>query len=203
MRKKSHILLAGYLADNLTVNHVDTLNMDRHLTAFTLGAMMPDVKPTFFVKKHSYNGKLRFLERSLRKMTEDYPAGKMPATGYWEKLGELTHFIADSFTWPHNTNFDGGFTAHCTFEGDLKRTMKIDIRRGDADRYCFGDVHFESVDEMILFLHEIHRNYMLDSSSVGGDIAYITSVTYLMTQGVLELIAPKARMIPQEEKRAS
>ena len=52
MRKKSHILLARYLADQMPAN----ISLQSHRKAFCLGNILPDIQPSFVTKRHEYFG---------------------------------------------------------------------------------------------------------------------------------------------------
>ena len=58
MRKKSHILLAKYLADQMEVSE----SLQSHRKAFCLGSILPDIRPSFLTKKH---------ETEMREFTGD------------------------------------------------------------------------------------------------------------------------------------
>ena len=52
VRKKSHILLARYLADQMPANE----SLQSHRKAFCLGNILPDIQPSFVTKRHEYFG---------------------------------------------------------------------------------------------------------------------------------------------------
>ena len=52
MRKKSHILLARYLADQMQT----TASLQSHRKAFCLGSILPDIKPSFITRRHEFYG---------------------------------------------------------------------------------------------------------------------------------------------------
>ena len=193
MRKKSHILLASFIADNLQANGAEELNLQQHRAAFILGSLLPDCKPSFLVTKHSYDVKSGDIERSIRRLTDGYEGENMPDGNYWKNLGEVIHYVADFFTSPHNSNYSGSMAEHCTFEGELKRTLKTMVNAGVINGYCFKDVHFESSAQLIYFLRGTHEEFMTEQRGVDDDIAYIACVTYLVTQGTIELVSRKNR----------
>lgn len=204
MRKKSHIILASFIADNLKANEVDDLNLQKMRGFFIMGSLLPDCKPSFLVGgKHSYSVKSKMIEAALRRLTDGYRAGHMPDAKYWENLGEVIHFIADFFTFPHNTNFNGTLAEHCTFEGELKRTLKKRIRSGEADAFCFTDIRFANTGEMIAFIRTTHDDYLSRKRNIDDDIRFIPTVTYLVTLGVIDQIRPKAGRTPAQQNEVS
>lgn len=60
MRKKSHVLLAQYLANNNTA-----MNLQAHRKAFCLGSILPDMKPSFLTTKHEFQGTFLTIQENL------------------------------------------------------------------------------------------------------------------------------------------
>ena len=69
MRKKSHILLARYLADQLTVDE----SLQSHRKAFCLGSILPDIRPSFVVKKHEYFSTFGEIQEKMLQLVEHGP----------------------------------------------------------------------------------------------------------------------------------
>ena len=40
---------------------------------------------------------------------------------FWRRLGEIFHYIADYFTFPHNKTFTGSLVEHNSYEKELIR----------------------------------------------------------------------------------
>ena len=43
-------------------------------------------------------------------------------------LGEITHYVADYFTFPHNKIYPGGFKEHCAYEEHLKHELRAFLK---------------------------------------------------------------------------
>ena len=67
MRKKSHILLARYLADQMTVSE----SLQSHRKAFCLGNILPDIRPSFVTKRHEFFGTFDEIQEKLKTLVED------------------------------------------------------------------------------------------------------------------------------------
>ena len=111
MRKKSHILLARYLADQLTVDE----SLQSHRKAFCLGSILPDIRPSFVVKKHEYFSTFGEIQEKMLQLVEHGPLeGKERV--YWRNFGEVLHYVADYFTFPHNRTYTGSLYEHSQYE---------------------------------------------------------------------------------------
>ena len=68
MRKKSHILLARYLADQMQT----TASLQSHRKAFCLGSILPDIKPSFLTKRHEFFGTFDEIKDRMRELMETH-----------------------------------------------------------------------------------------------------------------------------------
>ena len=62
MRKKSHILLARYLADQMQT----TASLQSHRKAFCLGSILPDIKPSFITRRHEFYGTFEDVKNRMK-----------------------------------------------------------------------------------------------------------------------------------------
>ena len=70
MRKKSHILLGRYLADQMS----EVYSLQQHRKAFCLGNIMPDLKPSFLTTRHEFFGTFDHLQNKMRALVEKNPS---------------------------------------------------------------------------------------------------------------------------------
>ena len=166
MRKKSHILLARYLADQLTVDE----SLQSHRKAFCLGSILPDIRPSFVVKKHEYFSTFGEIQEKMLQLVEHGPLeGKERV--YWRNFGEVLHYVADYFT----------------YEKILKQRLKICIKSGAAGAYVFRDVYFKNLEELTEFIQVSHTSYLRKKRNITEDIQYILMVCYQVIQGIVQL----------------
>ena len=78
MRKKSHILLGRYLADQMS----EVYSLQQHRKAFCLGNIMPDLKPSFLTTRHEFFGTFDHLQNKMRALVEKNPEEEN-ARVYW------------------------------------------------------------------------------------------------------------------------
>ena len=182
MRKKSHILLARYLADQLTVDE----SLQSHRKAFCLGSILPDIRPSFVVKKHEYFSTFGGIQEKMLQLVEHGPLeGKERV--YWRNFGEVLHYVADYFTFPHNRTYTGSLYEHSQYEKILKQRLKICIKSGAAGAYVFRDVYFKNLEELTEFIQVSHTSYLRKKRNITEDIQYILMVCYQVIQGIVQL----------------
>ena len=182
MRKKSHILLARYLADQLSVDE----SLQSHRKAFCLGSILPDIRPSFVVKKHEYFSTFGEIQEKMLQLVEHGPLeGKERV--YWRNFGEVLHYVADYFTFPHNRTYTGSLYEHSQYEKILKQRLKICIKSGAAGAYVFRDVYFKNLEELTEFIQVSHTSYLRKKRNITEDIQYILMVCYQVIQGIVQL----------------
>ena len=182
MRKKSHILLARYLADQLIVDE----SLQSHRKAFCLGSILPDIRPSFVVKKHEYFSTFGEIQEKMLQLVEHGPLeGKERV--YWRNFGEVLHYVADYFTFPHNRTYTGSLYEHSQYEKILKRRLKTCIKSGAAGAYVFRDVYFKNLEELTEFVQVSHTSYLRKKRNITEDIQYILMVCYQVIQGIVQL----------------
>ena len=181
VRKKSHILLARYLADQMPDN--ESLQSNRK--AFFLGNILPDIQPSFVTKRHEYFGTFDEVQGKIRRLVQS-GAGYNDRV-FWRRSGEVMHYIADYFTFPHNKTFDGTLYQHNTYEKHLKNELKAFVLEGKADVYTEKEIHFETLNQLLQYIKEHHRRYLNCKRNIDDDIHYILTVCYQVFQGLFQL----------------
>lgn len=182
MRKKSHVSLAIYL-----VNAMDSQLLEEHKKAFIMGSILPDCKPSFVTTKHNVAETFDMVCEAISQLTnasdEDF---RRISTAYCRKLGEVTHYLADYFTFPHNEVFEGNIREHCSYEKDLKFALKDYIHSGDIKMPEVNE--FKSARELIDYVRVFHQQYLSSNKSVYSDCRYIVRLCYTVVVGILGLM---------------
>ncbi|MDO4260592.1 MAG: zinc dependent phospholipase C family protein [Eubacteriales bacterium] len=172
MRKKSHLALASFL-----VQGMGNETLSRRWRSFYMGNILPDCKPSFVTVRHEYDGTFDMMAEMLRRLVEQEGYWSTDSARYIMDLGQVFHYIADYFTFPHNTNFDGNIKDHCTYENRLKHGLRAYISSGEAAFRVEYGRRMDSADDILDYIREAHEEYMRKPSSVERDCRYITAVT--------------------------
>lgn len=186
MRKKSHVLLGKCLAQQL-----DSKDLSFHKKAFCFGNVLPDLKPSFVTVRHEFDVNFDMVCKKIKKLAEDCTFLDRYTSGYWVKMGEVAHYVADYFTFPHNAHYTGSLVDHTYYEADLKNQMKVYILSGKAEKHCRKDVEFRSLEDVITFIKKAHELYAMKERCVEDDIQFIITVTYQVLQGMIRLMEEK------------
>ena len=171
MRKKSHISLAGFL-----VRGLENETLSRRWKAFYVGSLLPDCRPSFLTVRHEYDETFEMVEEKIRRLAEDKDWVPADSMRYMIDLGQVFHYIADYFTFPHNSNYPGSLKDHCKYEKYLKLRLRSYIREGNAVFYGEQPGKTATVEDILDFIRRNHREYMESLHTVEEDCEYITRV---------------------------
>ena len=180
MRKKSHISLARYMVENLKDEE-----LKHHKFSFYLGSILPDIKPSFLYKRHEMDGTFPYVSRHIRRLSEgDALIRKKKGCKYYRDLGQISHYLADYFTFPHNTIYPGSLKDHCSYEEKLKRDLRSYLKSGEAARH-----------HRLLQLKEehekLHDEYLAHKHGVEDDVEHIVEVNHKALDAMMKLLANK------------
>lgn len=187
MRKKSHISLAKYIVGSLGEQE-----LVKHKKAFYLGSILPDCKPSFLTVKHEMEGTFPKLQRQLEKLVELQQSSQINMRVFYRHLGEVIHYIADYFTFPHNAKFTGNLKEHCKYEKRLKKSLRDYIDSGEAERnqnrIRNSVKNLNSTEAICDFIRKKHDAYIKLKNTVEDDCRQIVSLCHQVMEAVLLLI---------------
>lgn len=191
MRKKSHISLARHI-----VNISELVNFDKHKKAFYVGSILPDCKPSFLTQRHEITGTIHLVEKQMHRLTDGYSQVGELSTMYFTRLGEVLHYIADYFTYPHNKEYTGSMKDHCVYEGELKHRLRAYIKELNAKNIeswksqlkLYDMSRFHSVADIMEFLREEHGYYIRRGMhNVEQDCRYIVGICSVVSAAILHV----------------
>lgn len=180
MRKKSHVSLARYL-----VASIDEQELTRHWKAFCLGSILPDCKPSFLTTKHEMKGTFETVAAEIHRLSQGDGVGSMQA--YFRDLGQVIHYIADYFTFPHNPNYQGNLREHCRYERDLKIDLRNYINSGAAAIAQPGPQGLNTPEAICDLIRQSHEAYLRRMANVQEDCRQIVWMCYLVVAAVIRL----------------
>lgn len=193
MRKKSHISLAICMVESL-----NNEELRRHKLAFCLGSILPDIKPSFLYKRHEINQTFPALKKHIERLSEGDKAIEKKTRKYYMDLGQISHYLADYFTFPHNESYPGTLAEHCYYEEQLKQDLRACIKSGEAAKLLADESEMREFDDakaLCDFIQKIHASYISNVPDVQDDIYHIILVNYLALSGMMELLASRSQAL--------
>lgn len=189
MRKKSHVMLGRYLAYDM-----DCAQLFRRRKAFILGNILPDCKWSFVTTKHEYEETSEAVFEKIGQLIQIDEKYEENERAFCRDLGQVIHYIADYFTFPHNKHFQGNLKDHCMYEKQLKRQLKAYIQGGISPESYPELPDIRTAATLCDYITEMHREYCSEEGSVERDCQYIITVCYQVTTLVMALAFEQRRV---------
>lgn len=188
MRKKSHISLARYI-----VNSLEDEELKKHKLSFYIGSILPDIKPSFIYKRHEITGTYPALKEHIKRLSEGEKLidKKKKGRKYYMDLGQVSHYLADYFTFPHNKIYAGGFKEHCSYEEKLKRDLKTYLEGREAAKQKLKEIEFTNAQNLCEFIQKAHDEYLTKKHNVESDIQHIVEINQRAMEGMIRLLTEK------------
>lgn len=188
MRKKSHISLAGYLVRGLRVEELNA-----HKKAFYLGSILPDLNPKMIKEPHEFSTSYEMLKENICQTVEEGARGGCGERALWRRLGVIAHYLADYFTFPHNTSYKGNLRDHCAYEREMKYQMREFVRTPEAvsmlRRHRIEAGKIRDLDGLFDYIERMHGSYMQMEHTVSEDCWWILKLCSVSLIAIMELIA--------------
>ena len=127
------------------------------------------------------------VKKEVRELSDSHGKYREHATKYYRNLGQITHYIADYFTFPHNRTYPGNLKDHCSYEEVLKLRLREYLKTDKKDRWPFVQCHFGSAEALCDFIKLRHEEYLRRKIDVEEDIRHIVSLNYQVVEGIRQL----------------
>lgn len=182
MRKKSHISVASYL---LNCNGMEVLS--NHKKALYIGSILPDCVPSFITRRHCIDETFPILRKELQLLIDEYNYSKGITAYFCRHLGIILHYVADYFTFPHNSFYGGNMRQHCSYEKEMKFYMRAYVKSNAARRNRSDVISCNTVDTICNHILDMHKNYALEKQNVSLDCEYIISLCHQIADFILSI----------------
>lgn len=179
MQLQDHINLA-----NILWKYFDIKASKGCKLAFILGSIEPDINfITYFrgsmkhekMRGHNYDNVISHMGKLISKIQ----MSTKQVLKYY-KLGKLIHYVADSFTFPHNKEFTGNLEEHCRYEDVLHLYM---------NKYLLGE--YKGLDKnknenLLNKIKILHNKYVGSIRNYYEDCYYIVNVSIMVMKDLIK-----------------
>ena len=166
MNFRSHLMLSLQLLDSLSVCKA----------AFLFGSVEPDIAVLTYLKGSIHGRRLhghdyRNMKPRICHILSRIPLQKPFGIIQSYRLGKLLHYIADSFTLPHNETFIGTIKEHMLYEDLLEETLRACLAglQDEVAVICPGSIAG--------YIFQAHDEYIAAPQSADADASYIIAVS--------------------------
>lgn len=168
MRKKSHVSLSRGVIKGLGEE-----NLIKHRYTFYIGSIVPDCLPSFVVRRHTMEETFDIFVKHMEKFANKL--NKKPKVGYIQsmRMGMILHYIADYFTLPHNSHYEGSFKEHCVYEGKQLKCMRSFVEKYRSDGVKLeAPKALKDVRQIVEYVKSRHEEYVRLHQGVKDDCRF-------------------------------
>jgi hypothetical protein len=169
MKRFSHHSLGEYLVQTYmsTMPH-------RHIQAFLLGCIQPDMNPGTYIKGsfryqwlrgHNYHNARNLIQRISQKLENKKQLNCLD----FYTLGKLIHYTADAFTACHNSHFSAGLNLHRKYEIQLQNYFLDYLSHSPP-------IEAKTAHNIMQIITQYHDTYTTLPSHIHTDTVHILSV---------------------------
>ncbi len=176
MYRQAHIVLAGYLADELQIPEIS-----RHKLSLYIGSVMPDSTPKLRMKQHEIEVIWEDTKERIRMIESMSVTDAKSERALCRELGIVLHYLADFFTCPHNHSYGLNLMEHGIYEGWEAFRIRQYVYTPEADKRF--RIHkeiagrFKDTQELFSYIEWKHDRYLEESRhSPQGDCRWILDV---------------------------
>lgn|SRR5574344_355427 len=165
MQSIDHLLLAKEL-----IKYDPIFKIKKYRRAFIIGSVEPDFNPFSYLRGtlhyqslrgHNNPNTTKYIEKEIK----IYENKALKTVFDYFKLGVLIHYLADSFTYPHNIKFKGTIKDHLIYEDNLHYSFLKYLNNSNTYEY-----HKHNFLE---FLRKYHQKYLNKKPSYKNDALHI------------------------------
>lgn len=188
MRKKSHLALSAFLAAKL---HTEELN--RYGKAFCLGSILPDLNPKMLSEPHEFDGSWNKIRELILKIESDAVNGDSDSRALWVRVGIVLHYLADYFTFPHNSCYDGNLKDHCLYESRMKYLLRAYLSTSEAGTVFQNQMRrvetLCTAEALFSYIEQAHQTYMMQPKhAVLNDCCWIVDVCSCVMAALVRIV---------------
>ncbi|MBR3599622.1 MAG: zinc dependent phospholipase C family protein, partial [Lachnospiraceae bacterium] len=138
-----------------------------------IGSIVPDCIPSFITRRHNMEQTFDIFVNHMEKFVRIL--GKREKIGFRQsiRMGMILHYIADYFTMPHNSHYEGGFKEHCVYEGAQLKCMRNYVKdvRSEEINVKLPDP-LKDVKQVVEYIKEKHKEYVELHQGVKDDCEF-------------------------------
>ena len=106
---------------------------------------------------------------------------------YYMNLGQVTHYVADYFTYPHNKIYPGNLKDQCASEEQLKRSLKNYIMSRNMEAGEKVQADFSDAEALYEYILERHKQYLGRKINIETDIRNIVATNRMLVEAIADL----------------
>lgn len=152
---------------------------------FIYGNILPDISPRYRFSMHEKKGNWQDVVNIINTVSDN--SKMLSIKDISIKLGIMTHFLCDFFTFPHNELFKGNIIKHEIYE-QIQRNMLWKKLDDYWERYREEiNVSINSIDNLLSYIEDMHSIYMNNTSNMERDMLFASISIRVVSYSILSI----------------
>lgn len=185
MDSVTHIRIA-----NMLLKHAeDTCGVKLEPSSFVYGNLKPDLTCTYLKKRHNPSVMMEDVVEKIRVFTENYKIGPENGADLSVDLGEICHFVADFFTYPHNDDiYPHNLFIHYVYEKRASFVVRRKITEQTFHAWADTMVAPLTYDALIVRFRKLHEGYRTQKThGIDDDFMNICKMTSMVLLAIINI----------------
>ncbi len=182
MQASTHLRLAQHCLQSLS--HSGPIRQ----LAFLFGSIEPDINLLSYFKGANHGTGLHGHNYTQALLRIDRLSQQLHTKTHWGiqeyyRLGKLTHYAADAFTFPHNRRFHGSMRAHIRYEADLDACFQDRLQREKTSMPPYLPMQKADFPSLLRWRHQLYEQTEM---GLKKDTIYILEIV----QAAMDIFVP-------------
>jgi hypothetical protein len=168
MNKRTHIILGRLLYQRLTEDFGICLDKQ----SFLLGNILPDLTLSFIVRPHFIDSSIQHIRDEIKRLIPAHNDSVYCGSDFSRRLGEICHYCADFFCFPHSIYYKGDIPSHVRYEKALYHYLKDNIIESTWKASTVKRSGKIDGDEVVDRIYEAQNEYHQAVPSFDTDVTF-------------------------------
>lgn len=183
----------GYILGEQLISK-DNFNISKNY--FVYGNLLPDLSLKYRFSMHTIKDSFSDTLNIIKEIIYNKSLSKAEVS---IKLGLITHYLCDFFTFPHNEGFDKSIFHHEFYEQTQRMKFWYKIK-SICNRYDEEtNVNLKSVSDLIIYIKDMHSIYLNNKSNKERDILFSIILIRVVCTSILKIREQISKSIIIEE----
>lgn len=154
------------------------------IKSFIRGNMLPDILPKYRFSMHEKKGNYKDVKILIKELMQK----KLDNKELSKKLGIITHYLCDFFTFPHNENYKKSIISHEIYERFQRHYMKNRLNEIWEKHNEECKVKINTMEDILKYIDDMHSIYMVKESTKERDVIFASILIRVVNFSILSII---------------
>lgn len=153
---------------------------------FIWGCVLPDVLLKYRISGHTIKENFKDINEIMKTVLLNFSENKIDDVSI--KLGIMTHYLCDFFTYPHNENFKRNLIIHELYEQIQHIKFSKELEKIWSDLNNETNYYIYNMEDVLNYISNLHSIYINNNSNMERDLLYALICIRVVINSIINLI---------------